>query len=99
MQGKFKASHADTDRYFKYLFSYIHLNPVKLIEPTWKESGIKDRREAKQYLMRYPYSSYVDYAIGTRPEGAIISKEVALEYVERPTDFETSMEDWLKNQD
>lgn len=26
-QGKFKASHADSDEYLKYLFAYIHLNP------------------------------------------------------------------------
>src|SRR3989344_1004827 len=28
-EGKFKAEHLGTDRYLKYIFSYIHLNPIK----------------------------------------------------------------------
>jgi hypothetical protein len=42
-EGRFKAKHADTDEYLKYLFAYIHLNPVKIIDSKWKEEGIKDR--------------------------------------------------------
>src|SRR5674476_643636 len=30
-EGPFLARHADTDEYLKYLFSYIHLNPIKII--------------------------------------------------------------------
>ena len=35
----FRARHIDDDNYLKYLFSYIHLNPVKMIDPAWKERG------------------------------------------------------------
>ena len=41
-EGKFKSQHANNDRYLKYLFSYIHLNPLKLIDKNWKEKGIKN---------------------------------------------------------
>ena len=41
-QGRFKSQHADSDEYLKYLYAYIHLNPVKLIDPKWKEEGSKD---------------------------------------------------------
>ena len=44
-EGKFKSQHADTDRYLKYLFSYIHLNPIKLIQRDWKENGIKNKKK------------------------------------------------------
>lgn len=27
-EGKFKAEHLDSDRYLKYIFAYIHLNPI-----------------------------------------------------------------------
>ena len=30
-EGKFKAQHLNKDSYLKYIFSYIHLNPIKLI--------------------------------------------------------------------
>ncbi len=34
-EGKFKAEHCNTDNYLKYMFSYIHLNPLKLIDKNW----------------------------------------------------------------
>src|SRR3989338_7919325 len=60
-QGRFKATHIADDRYLRYLISYIHLNPVKLIEPKWKETGIADKVRAEQYLETYAPSSYLDY--------------------------------------
>ena len=97
MQGKFKSSHADSDQYFKHLFSYIHLNPVKLIDPKWKEAGIADKAQARTYLETYRYSSYLDYCGKERPESAIINKSAALEFAEVPTDFKNSVEEWLSN--
>ena len=35
-QGPFKAKHINNDRYLKYIYAYIHLNQVDLIEPGWK---------------------------------------------------------------
>src|SRR3989344_907844 len=32
-QGRYKARHIDNDNYLKYLFAYIHLNPIKIIAP------------------------------------------------------------------
>ena len=57
-EGRFKAEHANNDRYLKYLFAYIHLNPVKLRQPNWKEDGIKNVRETLTFLETYPYSSF-----------------------------------------
>ena len=56
-EGTFKSTYVDTDRYLRYLYSYIHLNPVKLIDKNWK---INKRRKAKALLdfaFSYPYSS------------------------------------------
>ncbi len=41
-EGKFKSEHASNSRYLKYLFSYIHLNPLKLIDKNWKVEGVKN---------------------------------------------------------
>ncbi len=59
-EGKFKAKHASDDRYLKYLFAYINLNPVKLIDPTWKKYGLKDVKKTFAFLETYTYSSYLD---------------------------------------
>lgn len=60
-EGKFKAQHANNDRYLRYLYSYIHLNPIKLIEPLWKEKGLKNTSKCFDFLDRYEYSSYGFY--------------------------------------
>ena len=41
-EGRFKSEHVNNDNHLKYLFSYIHLNPVKLIQSKWQQEGIKD---------------------------------------------------------
>lgn len=74
-EGKFKAQHAGRDEYLKYLFAYIHLNPVKLIQSNWKQKGIKDAIQALSYSGSYQYSSLPDYLGMQRPERAIISPD------------------------
>lgn len=94
-QGKFKATHANEDRYLKYLISYIHMNPVKLVEPRWKESGIHDRQAVEEYLKAYRYSSYRDYIGESRIEAKIINKNAFPDYFNNVRDFETEVSDWL----
>ncbi|MBU6388767.1 transposase [Patescibacteria group bacterium] len=94
-QGKYKAAHAGDDRYLKYLVSYIHLNPVKLIEPRWKETGIRDRKTAKKFLHAYRYSSYPDYLKLQRGEEKIIIKDALPDYFSDARDFEDDIADWL----
>ncbi|OGN12866.1 MAG: hypothetical protein A3C71_01035 [Candidatus Yanofskybacteria bacterium RIFCSPHIGHO2_02_FULL_43_15c] len=97
-QGKFKATHADNDRYLKYLISYIHLNPVKLIDPEWKENGISDKEKAEEYLTRFGESSYLDYLGVRRPESAILSKDNFPKYFNSGNDFKNMVIDWLDYQ-
>lgn len=97
-ESRFKAEHIDTDEYLKYLYAYIHLNPVKLIEPAWKEKGIKDLPRAKKYLESYRYSSYADYALGKREESVILSPGEFPEYFEKRKDFAEFVTDWLDYQ-
>jgi putative transposase len=95
-EGAFRAEHVDGDNYLKYLFAYIHLNPVKLIEPDWKESGIQDKEAALKYLGKYHYSSYNEYIGVGCEEGKIISREIFPEYFAEPKDFNEFVNDWLE---
>jgi putative transposase len=95
-QGVFKAEHVDRDEYLKYLYAYIHLNPVKLIEPEWKEEGIRDLAKAKKYLEAYCYSSYEDYAMGKREESTILSPKEFPEYFEETGEFKDFVDEWLE---
>lgn len=94
-ESNFKAEHVNKDEYLKYLYAYIHLNPVKLIEPEWKEKGIKNLSAAKKYLEGYRFSSYEDYAVGKREESAILTPGEFPDYFEQPGDFAKFVEEWL----
>lgn len=95
-QGVFKSVHADSDEYLKYLFAYIHLNPVKLTEPDWKELGIKDKNRASLFLKEYQFSSYFDYSENyNRPERKIINKESFPGYFLNRKNFDDFINDWL----
>ena len=94
-EGPFRATHVGNDEYLKYLFSYIHLNPVKLINPKWKEERIVDRVGAMRYLKGYHFSSYVDYVGISRPEQAILSRSDFPEYFNEFKEFERFIAEWL----
>jgi putative transposase len=71
-QGTFKAKHASTDDYLKYLFAYIHLNPAQLFSKDWEGSS---KEEIENYFSKvegYEYSSIGEYLsdrkIITEPE-------------------------------
>lgn len=98
-QDRFKAEHVDNDEYLKYLFAYIHLNPVKLIEPKWKETGIRDKTKAEEYLSHYAHSSYSDYIGKDREEKLILSKKEFPEYFRDDRDFSEYIADWLNYAD
>lgn len=74
-EGKFKSKRIDKENYLEYLFSYIHLNPIKLIQKDWKENGIKDIEKSILFLNKFKYSSFLDYKNETRKEGKILNKE------------------------
>ena len=95
LSGRFRAKHVDSDPYLKYLFAYIHLNPVKLIDPEWKEDGIFDRKKAELYLNNYDYSSYFEYTGKERREKVILNREAFPEYFSGTQDFKDFIKDWI----
>jgi putative transposase len=109
-EGKFKAKYIPDDRYLKYLFAYINLNPVKCIDPTWKQYGIKNIDATFRFLDNYTYSSYLDFIhyegktfAGTdsnkRAEAAILSLTDFPEYFPTGSHFKKEILAWLLYRD
>ena len=94
-QGKFKSEYANNDKYLKYLFSYIHLNPIKLMKKDWKEKGIGDKKLALDFLNKYKYSSYLDYAGDIRNEKQILIREAFPSYFPNKNKFNKEIFEWL----
>ncbi|MCX6752280.1 MAG: transposase [Candidatus Nomurabacteria bacterium] len=98
-EGKFKSEHAKDDRHLKYLFSYIHLNPIKLIQKDWKEVGIKNKKETLEYLQNYKYSSYLDYLGIKRIQNKILDIKSFPEYFSDSKSFQREIFEWLSFND
>ena len=75
-EGKFKSKNIFEGNYLQYLFSYIHLNPIKLIQKDWKEKGILNKKESLEFLNTYKYSSFLDYIGNNRKEDKILDKKL-----------------------
>ena len=94
-EGKFKSEWLREDRYLKYIYSYIHLNPIKLIDKDWKEKGIKDKSKALNYLHKYHYSSYLDYFGEERIQNKILDKKSFPHYFPTKQKFLREIFDWI----
>ncbi len=94
-EGRFKSQHANTDRYLKYVFSYIHLNPIKIIDSEWREKGIKNKSEALKYLSTFEYSSYLDYLGTARAQSVIIETKSFPDYFPTKESFNREIFEWL----
>lgn len=60
-QNRFRAIHIKTDEQLKIVWAYIHANSISLVEPKWKERGIKNLKKAMKFIENYKWSSYLDY--------------------------------------
>ncbi len=94
-EGPFGAKHLDTDEYLKYQYAYIHLNPIGIIDSSWKEKKIKDKAAAKKFITSYAYSSLQDYLGCQRNERAIINSKTFPDYFSSFTDFSDMLKEWL----
>jgi REP element-mobilizing transposase RayT len=93
-EGHFKSAHIDNDRYAKYIFSYIHLNPVKLIDPLWKGRGLQNIKSTTEFLDKYYWGSYYDHN-NKRSENKIISLENFPDYFSNQRVFRKEIFEWL----
>jgi putative transposase len=91
-QGPFKSEHAGDDRYLKYLFSYIHLNPAKLKDLRWKEK-IAAQSSLRRFVENYPYSSLSEYLSGSH---RITAPNSFPSYFSSKKEIEKHITDWLE---
>lgn len=95
-QGRFKSSHIGTDPYFRYIFSYVHLNPLDIAMPGWKDGVISSPNKARKFLADYRYASYRDYCVGERPERAILAYDAAPDFLKTDNDLEELLEEYTR---
>ena len=60
-QNRFRAVHIKNEEQLKIVWAYINANSVSLIEPKWKEKGIRNFNKVIESLGNYKWSGYSDY--------------------------------------
>lgn len=86
----FRSEHISNESQYMYIFSYVHLNPLSIIDKTWKEGGVKNRKETREFIEKYQFSSYQDFLENNRQESSIIDFSFIPEYIkDMELNFET----------
>lgn len=75
MVKPFRSKHIADERYLRRVAQYVHLNPVELFEPEWKNGKVHSLETIEQNLLGYTFSSLPDYFSDDRPEQTILDDE------------------------
>ena len=94
-QRRFESVHIKTDDQLKIVFVYIHTNPISLIEPNWKEKGVKNPDKVIEFLKHYKWSSYLDY-IGKKNFPSVTSREFLSKIIGGEKNCRKFVENWVK---
>jgi putative transposase len=94
-QNRFSSVHIKDDDQLKIVFIYIHTNPLSLIEPGWKEIGIKNPERAIKFLEEeYRWSSYFDY-IGKKNFPSMTNRDFLLEVMGGEDGCKDAIKNWV----
>jgi putative transposase len=91
-EGKFKSKYSGTDVYLRYLFSYIHLNPLKILDHEWKLKASNIPETMLHFLESYRYSSFLEYYTNTF---TIVAKDAFPDYFPTRSDFVKDIQSWF----
>lgn len=94
-QNRFKDVHIENDDQLRTVFTYIHTNPISLIEPNWKEMGIKESEKVIKFLEDYKWSSYPDY-IGKKNFPSVSEREFMLKIMGGEQGCRDFVENWVR---
>lgn len=79
-QNRFKDVYIKDENQLRTVFAYIHTNPISLIEPKWKEFGIKHPKKSIKFLENYKWHSYLDF-IGIKNFSSVTDRDFLSELI------------------
>jgi len=97
-EGRYKAILVNQDAHFIHIPYYIHLNPLDIKSPEWRDGEIKNYKEAMKFLETYRWSSFLDY-IGKKNFPSVTQREFLTEFFEGPGSYKKETIKWLKDMD
>lgn len=92
--NKFYPVHIKSDEQLKTAFTYVHTNLISLIEPGWKERGVKNPEKVKRFLENHKKHSYLDY-LGKKNFPSVTEREFLLEIMGGPRGCKAAVDNWI----
>lgn len=94
--NQFKAIHVKDDNQLRNTVTYIHCNPISLIEPNWKEREINNPKKVLGFLENgYRWSSLWDY-LGKPNFVSVASKKFLIEAIGRNA-IQQDIKKWIQH--
>jgi putative transposase len=94
--NKFRAVHIKDDNQLITAFVYVHTNLISLIEPKWKENGIKNPGKVIKFLEDNKRHSYSDY-LGKKNFPSVTQRDFLLETMGGPDGCKALVDAWVKH--
>ena len=95
-EGRYKSIIINNDNHLTYIPYYIHMNPLDLFMPTWREGVVSDTRSAIKFLEKYRWSSFLDY-VDIKNFPSVISKNFLTQIIGSADEYRKNTEDWLSS--
>lgn len=93
--NKFRAVHIKDDNQLRAVFVYVHANLISLIEPGWKENGIKNPDKVIEFLENNKRHSYMDY-LDKKAFPSVTQRDFLSEFMGGPKGCKEAIDDWIK---
>ena len=93
-QDRFNVVHIKTDDQLRVVFTYIHTNPVEIIEPGWKVRGVENPKKIIKFLEGYKWSSYPDY-LDKDNFPSVTERKFLLEVMDKEKGCRQWVESWI----
>ncbi|PIW76451.1 MAG: hypothetical protein CO001_01275, partial [Candidatus Portnoybacteria bacterium CG_4_8_14_3_um_filter_40_10] len=97
-ERKYKSVLVDNQAHFIHLPYYIHLNPLDLVVPEWRQRKIKNLSKTMNFLNSYRWSSHLDYC-GKNNFPSVTQRDFLLEIFQGENGYKRTIKDWLKELD
>lgn len=95
-EGRYKRVLVEKEPHFYHLPYYIHLNPLDLKFPEWREGKLRNYNQSIEFLNNYRWSSHLDY-IGKKNFPSVTDRKFLTEVFGGINKYRQSIKDWLKD--
>jgi len=89
-ESRYKSILVEEEKHFLYLPYYIHMNPLDLHAPEWREGRMFRPKEAMSFLKQYRWSSFLDY-VGMKNFPSVTSRSFLQEILGQPKKYEKEL--------